>query len=76
MASSQPGSSNRERGPGSVLIHTYLILDARYERVREAGVILSQAVLIAISIDWDGGRQVLAASLPLARAARAGGIFC
>jgi transposase-like protein len=25
----------------------YLILDARYERVREAGVIASQAVLIA-----------------------------
>ena len=32
----------------------YLILDARYERVREAGVISSQAVLIAIGIDWDG----------------------
>ena len=38
----------------------YLILDARYERVREAGVIASQAVLIAIGIDWDGRRQVLA----------------
>jgi len=37
----------------------YLILDARYERVREAGVIASQAVLIAIGIDWDGRRQVL-----------------
>jgi transposase-like protein len=36
----------------------YLILDARYERVREAGVILSQAVLIAIGIDWDGRRPV------------------
>src|SRR5215470_10527491 len=34
----------------------YLILDARYERVREAGVIVSQAVLIAIGIDWDGRR--------------------
>jgi len=41
----------------------YLILDARYERVREAGVIASQAVLIAIGIDWDGRRQVLAAEL-------------
>jgi putative transposase len=41
----------------------YLILDARYERVREAGVIASQAVLIAISIDWDGRRQVLAVEL-------------
>ena len=37
----------------------YLILDARYEKVREAGVITSQAVLIAIGIDWDGRRQVL-----------------
>jgi hypothetical protein len=41
----------------------YLILDARYERVREAGVITSQAVLIAIWIDWDGRRQVLAVEL-------------
>jgi transposase-like protein len=41
----------------------YLILDARYERVREAGVITSQAVLIAIGIDWDGRRQVLAVAL-------------
>src|SRR5438067_2794871 len=41
----------------------YLILDARYERVREAGVIVSQAVLIAIGIDGDGRRQVLAVEL-------------
>src|SRR5437588_730465 len=41
----------------------YLMLDARYERVREAGVIASQAVLIAIGIDWDGRRQVLAVEL-------------
>src|SRR5215469_5478634 len=40
-----------------------LILDARYERVREPGVITSQAVLIAIGIDWDGRRQVLAVEL-------------
>src|SRR5256714_778041 len=33
------------------------------ERVREAGVIVSQAVLIAIGIDWDGRRQVLAVEL-------------
>ncbi|ESW94377.1 hypothetical protein X769_33080, partial [Mesorhizobium sp. LSJC268A00] len=26
----------------------YLILDARYEKVREAGVVMSQAVLIAV----------------------------
>src|SRR5512134_379463 len=41
----------------------YLILDARYERVREAGVIARQAVLIAIGIDWDGRRQVLGIEL-------------
>ena len=54
----------------------YLILDARYERVREAGVIASQAVLIAIGIDWDSRRQVLAVSSPTARADRAGAISC
>jgi len=37
----------------------YLILDARYEKVREAGVVMSHAVLIAIGIDWDGRRQIL-----------------
>lgn len=40
-----------------------LILDARYERVREAGVIGCGAVLIAIGINWDGQRQVLAVEL-------------
>src|SRR5439155_750872 len=62
----------------------YLILDARYERVREAGVITSQAVLIAIGIDWDGRRQSLPqrkpgcwrSSSPTARAGRAGAISC
>ncbi|ESY62577.1 hypothetical protein X742_32475 [Mesorhizobium sp. LNHC232B00] len=32
----------------------YLILDACYEKVREAGIVTSQAVLIAVGIDWDG----------------------
>jgi putative transposase len=41
----------------------YLILDARYERAREAGVIASQAVQIAIGVGWDGQRQVLAVEL-------------
>jgi len=41
----------------------YLILDARYEKVREGGVVLSQAVLIAIGIDWDGRRQILAVDM-------------
>lgn len=41
----------------------YLILDARYEKVREGGVVSSQAVLIAIGIDWDGRRQILAVEI-------------
>ena len=43
--------------------YPYLILDARYERVREAGVIAHRAVLVAIGINWDGQRQVLAVEL-------------
>ena len=36
----------------------FLILCAHYERVREDGVIGSQAVLMAPGIDWDGRHQV------------------
>lgn len=41
----------------------YLILDARYEKVREAAIVMSQAVLIAVGIDWDGRRQILAVEM-------------
>ena len=40
--------------------YPYLILDARYEKVRDGGVVRSQAVLIAIGINWDGRRCILA----------------
>lgn len=43
--------------------YPYLILDARYEKVREEGVIQSQAVLIAIGINWEGKREVLGIEL-------------
>jgi putative transposase len=43
--------------------YPYLILDARYETVREDGVISSQAVMIAIGVDWEGRRNVLAVEL-------------
>jgi putative transposase len=43
--------------------YPYLILDARYEKVREDGVIRSLAVLIAIGVDWEGRRNVLAVEL-------------
>lgn len=38
----------------------YVVVDARYERVREGGVIASRAILVALGIDWEGRRQVLA----------------
>jgi len=43
--------------------YPYLILDARYEKVREDGVIQSQAVLVAIGINWEGKRQILGVEL-------------
>lgn len=43
--------------------YPYLIVDARYEKVRVDGIIQSQAVLIAIGINWDGRRQILAVEL-------------
>ena len=43
--------------------YPYLILDARYERVREGGCIRSQAVLVGIGINWDGRRSVLGGEL-------------
>lgn len=43
--------------------YPYLVLDARYERVREEGVIRKQAVLIAIGVNWEGRRCVLAVEL-------------
>src|SRR6201998_1679749 len=41
----------------------YLILDARYERVRQEGRLGGPARLIAIGVDWEGRRQVLAVEL-------------
>ena len=43
--------------------YPYIILDARYERVRENGVGQSRAVLITLGIGWDGRRHVLAVEL-------------
>ncbi|GAA0303032.1 IS256-like element ISRm5 family transposase [Sphingomonas oligophenolica] len=38
----------------------YLIIDAKYEKVRQAGVVRSCAVLVALGVDWEGRRQILA----------------
>jgi putative transposase len=43
--------------------YPYLILDARYEKVREDGAVRSQAVLVAIGINWEGCWNVLAVEL-------------
>jgi putative transposase len=43
--------------------YPYLILDARYEKVRAEGTVRSQAVLVAIGINGDGRRCVLGVEL-------------
>jgi transposase-like protein len=46
----------------------HLWLDARYEKVRQGGVVLDAAVLIAIGTDAEGRRQVLGVSVALSEA--------
>jgi transposase-like protein len=46
----------------------YLILDARYEKVREAGCVRDCALLVAIGIDEEGRRSVLGVSVSLSEA--------
>ncbi len=52
----------RERTLGEI---TYLFLDARYEKVREAGQVRDAAVLVASGITPQGERQVLGISVSL-----------
>lgn len=46
----------------------FLILDARYEKVRHGGTVVSTAVLSATGIDPDGRRSVLGVSVALSEA--------
>lgn len=46
----------------------YVLLDARYERVRENGQIVDCAVLVAVGITADGKRRVLGVSVALSEA--------
>jgi transposase-like protein len=46
----------------------YLILDARYEKVRRDGVVLDCAVLLAIGVDAAGQRSILGTSVALSEA--------
>jgi len=55
----------RNRPIGAI---TYLILDARYEKVRHDGAIVSCALLTAIGIGTDGKRSVLGCSVQLSEA--------
>jgi transposase-like protein len=52
----------RERSLGEI---TYLYVDARYEKVREAGQVRDAAVLMATGITPQGERQVLGVSVSL-----------
>ena len=55
----------RERPLGNM---PYLILDARYEKVRHGGCVISCALLIAVGITPDGKRSVLGVSVSLSEA--------
>ena len=46
----------------------YVLLDARYEKVRHGGRVLDCAVLIALGIGPDGKRQILGVSVALSEA--------
>ena len=46
----------------------YLFLDARYERVREAGRLVDCAVLVAVGVTHSGHRRVLGVSVALSEA--------
>lgn len=50
----------RERSLGEMV---YIQLDARYEHVREGGLVIDQALLQAIGIDSEGRRHVLGLSV-------------
>ena len=52
----------RERPLGEI---QYLFLDARYEKVREAGQVRDAAVLVASGITPEGERQILGVSVSL-----------
>lgn len=46
----------------------YVILDARYEKIRQAGSVVDCAVLVAIGVDAEGRRSILGVSVSLSEA--------
>ena len=63
QVSSMTGSLDKElnewRNRELVEPYQYLIFDARYEKVREGGRVISKAIAIAIGITLDGKREVI-----------------
>jgi len=55
----------RERPLGET---PYVLLDARYERIRESGRLIDCAVLVAVGITADGKRRVLGVSVAFSEA--------
>lgn len=55
----------RSRPLGS---YEYLLLDARYEKVRQGGSVMDSAVLVAYGIDSEGQRHILGVSVSLSEA--------
>jgi transposase-like protein len=48
--------------------YPYVYLDARYEKVREGGVVIDQAVLVAVGVSESGRREVIGVSVELSEA--------
>jgi putative transposase len=48
--------------------YPYVYLDARYENVREGGVVIDQAVLVAVGVSESGKREVIGVSVELSEA--------
>ncbi|MDN5851017.1 MAG: IS256 family transposase [Nitrococcus sp.] len=55
----------RERPLGAF---PYVVLDARYEKVRHGGQVIDAAVLVALGVDEEGKREVLGVSVELSEA--------
>ena len=56
--------------------YPYVVLDARYEKVRQDGIITSQAVQVAIGINWEGRRCVFGVEMANREVKAAGRNFC
>lgn len=55
----------RERPLGA---YPYVVLDARYEKMRHGGTVVDCAVLLAMGVDAEGKRELLGASVALSEA--------